>query len=61
MENRKYDGFAKVVKHAFLGNKQHELSICMTNGNLGDIRRFAVQNMAEAIAKCAEFNVKLKG
>ena len=61
MENLKYDGFAELVKNMFIGNKPHELSICMTNGLLGDFRRFAVQNMAEAIAKCAEFNVKLKG
>jgi len=50
-----------VIKHAFTGNKPHELSIVMTNGLIGDFRRFAMQNMAEAIAKCAEFNVKLKG
>jgi len=31
MENRKYDGFAEVIKHAFTGNKPHELSIVMTN------------------------------
>jgi len=61
MEKRKYDGFAEVIKHAFTGNKPHELSIVMTNGLIGDFRRFAMQNMAEAIAKCAEFNVKLKG
>ncbi len=60
MENRKYNGFAKVVKHAFLGNKPHELSIVMTNGLLGDFRRFAVQNMDEAKIKCAEFNVRLE-
>lgn len=54
------NGYATITKNIFIGKKPHELSIVMTNGKLGDIRRFAVQNIDEAKTKCAELNVTLK-
>ena len=58
MENRKYDGFAEVIKHAFTGFMPHILEISLNNGT---VRRFAFHHMKDAKSKCAEFNVKLKG
>ena len=54
------NGYETITKNMFIGKKPHELSIVMTNGKLGDIRRFAVQNIGEAKTKCAELNVTLK-
>lgn len=51
------NGFADLIKNAFIGQKPHELSIVIKTGKLGDIRRIAVSTIAEARAKCTEFNV----
>lgn len=54
----KYTGHAEILKNAFLGSHPHELTIVLTNGNLGDFRRFAVNTVEEAKEKCKQFNVK---
>ena len=54
------NGFATVLKNAFLGSKPHELTVCITTGALGDIRRFAVANMADARTRCADLGVNLR-
>ena len=51
------NGYADLIKNMFFGKKQHELSIVITTGGLGDIRRFAVSTIEEARSRCAEFNV----
>lgn len=51
------NGFADFLENTFIGKKPHELSICITTGNLGDIRRFAVESKKEAKEICKKFQV----
>lgn len=54
----KFNGFADFEENQFLGERPHELSVCITTGNLGDIRRFPVASREDALAKCKELNVR---
>ncbi len=54
-----YNGFADLFRNAFIGNKPHELIVCITTGNFGNIRRFAVSSVKEAEQKCKDMNVVL--
>ena len=42
------NGYAQVLLNAFKGANPHELSITITSGAIGDIRRFAVPNIEAA-------------